>query len=316
MKFAILTVQGFNYGSVLQGFALKKYIESKGHEAVFIDTRKYTIRRSAITNNIPFELRKLRMFWRAWSELGTPLIGQPDENIIVGSDVVFDRDYPDVFYNRNVSYRDVAAYAPSLGESSICNLTVTDWLRLCSMGRLSARDLKTRVTLQHITQREIPMVLDPVFIIDWVQYERPYREMPDYALVYSYEWQDKEFRRRAFAIAEDRDLALVSVGNFHKWCDHNIPDAHPLEFLSYVRNAKHIVTDTFHGTALGIVYRKPMTALAGNYKTANLLHSVGCTPGQEIDSTDYFRMEALLSRRIERSKRYLDDVIASYVGRG
>ena len=55
--------------------------------------------------------------------------------------------------------------------------------------------------------------------------------------------------------AKRNGLKTVSVSLYNPWCDVNIT-ATPLEFLGYLKNAKSVVTSTFHGTVLSIILNK------------------------------------------------------------
>ena len=47
------------------------------------------------------------------------------------------------------------------------------------------------------------------------------------------------------------------------WCDKQIM-ATPFEFLSFIKNAEMIVTETFHGTIFSILYNKNFVSFANN----------------------------------------------------
>ncbi|MDO4189988.1 MAG: polysaccharide pyruvyl transferase family protein, partial [Lachnospiraceae bacterium] len=54
-------------------------------------------------------------------------------------------------------------------------------------------------------------------------------------------------------------------------------DAGPIEFLNYIRNAKIIVSSSFHGNVFSIIFERPFLAIGGKQdaRTGNLLSITG-----------------------------------------
>ena len=58
-------------------------------------------------------------------------------------------------------------------------------------------------------------------------------------------------------------LKTVSVTKYFSWCDKNIV-ASPGEFLGYVKNAKYVITGTFHGSVFSILMKKNFVVYLNN----------------------------------------------------
>lgn len=98
--------------------------------------------------------------------------------------------------------------------------------------------------------------LDPTLLLDgnfWHRYMNPIKAN-DYVLVYQLH-NDKRVGAYAKKVAESMGLPLIRISSsFHQvfregrfiWC----PSVG--EFLSYIKNAKCLITDSFHGTAFAI----------------------------------------------------------------
>ena len=50
-------------------------------------------------------------------------------------------------------------------------------------------------------------------------------------------------------------MKLISVDYSNSWCDKNIIDIDPFEWLGYFKNAKYVLTSTFHGTIFSLKYK-------------------------------------------------------------
>lgn len=114
-------------------------------------------------------------------------------------------------------------------------------------------------------------VLDPTLLLDanfWVRYAKPipYKK---YILVYQLH-NDKKLGEYAAKVAKEKGLPLIRVSaSFHQisrqgkliWCP-NIG-----EFLSYVKNAECMITDSFHGTAFAINFNTPFVEVLPNNNT-------------------------------------------------
>lgn len=115
-------------------------------------------------------------------------------------------------------------------------------------------------------------------------------------------------------------MDIISVGMQQRWCKHNII-ANAFELLSYVKNAKYIVTDTFHGSVFSIKYNKQFITFvreSNTEKLRGLLEQFGLlgravSDITEVSSTlhtriDWNRVNDLILYEQEKSKSYLDEI--------
>ena len=100
-------------------------------------------------------------------------------------------------------------------------------------------------------------------------------------------------------------------------------NAPPNTFVNLVRNAKAVVTNSFHGTVFSIVYNKPFhfftVKQTTNSRMLDLLDSLTLKDrhvvGEELLSNDidYDRPNQLLAEAKKRSLGFLQTNVASYV---
>lgn len=114
-------------------------------------------------------------------------------------------------------------------------------------------------------------VLDPTLLIDaneWSKYLKPIKHK-EYVLVYQLH-NDKKLGEYAKKVADAKGLPLIRISaSFHQitregkfvWC----PSMG--EFLSYIKNANCMITDSFHGTAFAINFNTPFVEVLPNNNT-------------------------------------------------
>ena len=136
-------------------------------------------------------------------------------------------------------------------------------------------------------------IIDPTLMLDgdfWSAFTLPTKEK-DYILVYQI-GHNKKMDAYAKAVAKKAGLPLIRIsasfhqilrgGNF-KFC----PDIG--EFLSYIKNAKCLITDSFHGTAFALNFNIPFVeVLPGETGTRNMsiLRLTGLTDRVLKDEND------------------------------
>jgi hypothetical protein len=104
----------------------------------------------------------------------------------------------------------------------------------------------------------------------------------------------------------------------------------PCEFLGLVRDASVIVTNSFHGTAFAIIYRRPfyccLNGNDGDARMLTLLETLGLSShiarnwqafadGKVECEADFAACADILSRKREEAFRYLTGALSLEVGR-
>lgn len=155
------------------------------------------------------------------------------------------------------------AYAPSIGVSK---LTKEESLflnyHLQSYDAISCREsLGTEILQSTVKGKNITTVLDPTLLLtpdDWNKIAESPKIKGDYILCY-FIGHKTYYREIARQLSRDMGLPLVFIPV--SWQDMGkgnilMPEAGPKEFLGLIRDARLILTDSFHGTAFSINYRK------------------------------------------------------------
>jgi len=254
------------------------------------------------------------------------------EVYIAGSDQVFNPKEVEIRTN----YLDFCpkgvkkiAYAPSFGLSFIPD-EHKEFVksRLDRFDFLSAREKSGCKIIKELTGRDVPNVLDPVFLLEPTEFQKIANPVKlgfnDYLLCYGLN-DFKEQLKFSKRIKQMTGLPIVLITRDPrpiKGVDKIIRFAGPREFLWLFSHSKFIVTDSFHGTAFSLVFQKPFfsyiafPAVAG--RITSLLGNVGLmdriikTP-EEISQAnidfDFKEAYGRLEKMRDISKQYLKQAI-------
>lgn len=190
---------------------------------------------------------------------------------IVGSDQIWN---PDITFGLREEYFGVfgndkkekaVAYAASLGKGFLPAEYDKSFAAL--VNNLSAVTVREKDAIPYVKRffaGPVTAVLDPVFLLGKAEWEKiesvPHRE--GYVLLYSTEL-NKEMAEYAKVLAKRKKTDVVELRAGHGSADESfITDytAGPAEFLGYIHNAGYVVTNSFHGIAFSIIYRRKFMA--------------------------------------------------------
>lgn len=345
-----------NFGAILQTYALQKAILNMGYETEVIDYecnfvyKPYTLKsfkergiKAYIMSSILYLTRIPRMnkfkkfrskilFSEKVNSESIKKISNSYAAYIVGSDQVwnnkitgFDKNFFLDFVKDN---RKKCSYAASFGVSKINNNLVDEYKRLLgSFNHLLVREEKGCEIIKDLIQREVNTVLDPTLLItkeEWMDLASSKRYDGDYVLVYQMgisttmlKFAKKLAKRNGCKIVII-PFPLGSMVNA-KWEVSSGPE----EWLGLFRDAKYIVTDSFHGTVFSIKFNKefftevsPMVkGLSSRIDT--ILGSVGLTnrlivngDNDYIDEKiNYEKVNEKLEKQVTKSLQYLKEMI-------
>lgn len=252
---------------------------------------------------------------------------------VAGSDQIWNTLFPNgrdaAFYlgfvpdgKRKISY--AASFATCQVEDKFRPF-VEQALR--GLDRVSIRERISLPLLASLGRTDGVAVCDPVFLLSSMEWDailrKEEREQPrgNYVLVYDFE-HSPAVRNIAVCIAEQSDCHIFSVGAFReKYTDRNFVNVGPMEFLSLVKNARFVISNSFHATAFSLIFHRPfcvVNRLEGiNERMRSLLED--CELGERLVS-DYASslmeeinwpcVQGLLDGNIVESKNYLKEALS------
>lgn len=150
------------------------------------------------------------------------------------------------------------SYAPSLGTGHIDDEYVEIFKNaLLDFQALSCRERGGAKYLTELLGKEVEFVLDPTLLLtpaDWKKIEEPVNVSEPYMLTY-FLGDNKKHREVAKKIAAEKGLKIVALPiSYLEIKDKSIEKQYvgPGGFISLVRNASFVCTDSFHGTMFSI----------------------------------------------------------------
>lgn len=173
------------------------------------------------------------------------------------------------FYNLMFAPDDMTkvSWASSFGVSNIPWYQKKRTARyLNRIEHISMRENRGAEIVKELTGKDVPVLLDPVFVFDKVQWEDLVKYQPaefePYIFCY-FLGDNEEHRKQALELQKLTGLKIVTLRHLDRYVDFDenfgdyAPyDVDPQRFLNILRNAQYVLTDSFHGTAFSVLCEK------------------------------------------------------------
>lgn len=164
------------------------------------------------------------------------------------------------------------AYAASFGHTEMTEELKSYYKKwLSRYDNIAVRE-DSAVSLLKDMGMDALQVLDPTLLFDssyWKKYCNPIKTTGKYVLIYQLH-NNKKLGEYAKKVAKEKGLQLIRISaSFHQIVREGkmvwAPDLG--EFLSYVKNAECMITDSFHGTAFAINFNTSFVEVLPNNNT-------------------------------------------------
>lgn len=343
-----------NFGAVLQCLALKTVLRDMGHDVSVIDHRNpkieqcYSIEqvipkntgivkrlRHSLSLRITYRCRlsrynKYERFIETYIlSPNDPKVSIEDYDCIVwGSDQIWRWDIigDDLFYWGECGSDKVRkiAYAASAGKmDSHFNQNIK---YLKGFKAISVREPSLKKFLESEGYR-VNVTLDPSLLLTKRQWEEildiPKVCLKPYILVYSMRNRNKVMEM-AQRIAKRENVEIKEIFSSFispRFIMKEYGDGGPLDFIALVRDAKYVVTDSFHGTAFSMIFNRQFITVRLNDghdgRAEALLDSTGLSERMKESiegyekQIDYSRINNVLEKLRSDSIAYLKNNIDS-----
>lgn len=312
MKVGVVTFhRAHNYGALLQAYAMQTFLKENGCDAFMLDYRSAVLEEQYklfsykfylgvgikapahfVNRCLTFFLRRKRIKNYNWF-INTFLDLRDESNcdaFIFGSDQIWNPSITGGFdenYWGNICPETNAlriAYAPSLEAGALDVYAEKVRYALNRFDALSVREADMIEVLNKYTDKGIELVCDPTFLIKKESYEnllRPLDIEGEFVAIYQVNRNSLTYQVAKY-LAHKYGLKIVEMGQntsfLHPGRYQNT--ACPSEFLWMIKNAKYVVTSSFHGTALSIIMQKQFfvtTMGKGEKRMKNILGICGLT---------------------------------------
>ncbi len=348
--------QSDNYGAILQAYALQTKIKEMGYSTKILDY--YSVGVGRWNEQVKINLKKISVknikesIWQfiirkkrdnfeefrcklelttKYSETTISSASNEGKIFIVGSDQVWNCDCTDgdLHYMLNFvqgNYRK-NSYAASFGYDYISEKYEKKVRRLLfDFAKISVREKQGSVLVSKLINKEVPVVLDPVFLLDKVQWMKIMTPInKKYIFVYQAE-KSTSLIQYAKLLARNKKLPIYVVSTVFKGSYgkniKNYSASGPKLFLSLLNGADTVVTNSFHGTAFSILFHKdfyvePLKNNNTNSRINNILEMLDLTEriiDEKFDKNitakiDYSSVEKKIKQMKTNSIEYLENII-------
>ncbi|MGF7057748.1 polysaccharide pyruvyl transferase family protein [Brassicibacter mesophilus] len=349
--------KGYNFGSTLQAYSTQMVLEQMGYDAELInyssDKRKLKKNIKDFGKKIYLRITKPNVH-RAWVKMdkwinsNLNVSGNYDsweklkknagryDATICGSDQIW-RSHKDgiidpFYFLQFISEEKRIAYAPSIARDYIDERIVDEFTAYVKEIRhLSIREKQGAELLKKVTGRDAKVVLDPTLLLTKDQWEKQLENKESYKKDYIFCYlltKNEQYYQEVLEVAKNEKLEVITPAIFSNCYNDSIP-LDSFDFLNLIKGAKFVVTDSFHGVAFSISFKKRFAAYkrfpdsykkSQNSRIYNILdelqirerlvdnNSLQLILNKEIN---FQEVDKLLNKMRRDSLRYLEDSLSN-----
>lgn len=353
-----------NYGTFLQAYALQQVIKKLGFSNSIIDDQRIVMPNGSPYDYI-YKLNPLKRFYiflnlflhrDQWNKYiqdkrfdefkNKYLTVDNDFNtfedlndkydvFIAGSDQIWnpvDEIFKPYYYLDFASKKKIS-YAPSLGVSSYPgNYKSIVRNLLHTFSHISVRENIGKSLLESfINDKKIKTVLDPTLLLkrrDWDNISTSLDlSHNEYILCYMLTYNEKYLKMvRYYADQRNKKLIFLATNEENRKYADKILNVGPSGFVSAIKNAKLVLTDSFHAVAFSIIYGKDFYVFQRfsdsdsrnqNSRIYDLLKMIGLNNRliteqmssipEDQELIDFARIERVIEEKRIESIKYLKD---------
>lgn len=351
MKIGILTFhRAMNYGAILQAYALEHKLNEIGADTCIVDYRNDEIENCTklIGKNEKFGLktlpkvifrfikhRKFNYFIKSNINLSKAIYNADEmaalsknfDAFISGSDQVWndgcindDIVYFQSFDNNIKKYTYAASIGGDIERAKRVNGKFQEYIGL--FDKISLRESNIEPYFIENYGDRVRCDIDPVLLFnsnDWLNVMSKRRHKKPYIFVYLV-GEPNNIRGFASNLSSKYGLDLIDNKSNIEFMRYSGPE----DFLSWIYNADIIVTNSFHGTAFSVLFKKNFycefkSKNGYNYRSQQLLSSLGIDnreiltkeePNTCLD-VDYTNADIKLEKLRKKSLDYLKFIVGN-----
>lgn len=353
--------QSTNHGAMLQAYALPCYLKTLGHDVQVIDYRPgymterhrvpsrynhFGIRQLYLLAKLPEDFggwmrhRALLPFFKQYMPI-TPhqyrtidqLTNEPPKAdlYIAGSDQIWNTFFQNgsdaAFYLDFGTPKRKISYAASFATRELKAGTEGFVKRqLRNFDSISVRE-ESGLELLKSLGYEGTVVVDPVFLLsgrEWSNILALESHEGDYILTYDFEKKNSPIGRLAKRLAALLNCKIYSVSPFARdYADQSFVCCGPDKFVSLIRDARCVISNSFHGTAFSLIFERNffvvnrmdglnvrMQDLLSRYGLDHRLITEDVSDDSLLEGVLYKQVNKMLSQDIDYSKAFLQRQIS------
>jgi len=215
--------------------------------------------------------------------------------VVAGSDQIWNPDWYDSSYMLDFVDSAVSkvSYAASMGVSVLSDEQKKVYEKYLSRFKsISVREKECANVLGDVLDKPVEVSVDPTLLLtaeDWNEIASDRKVEEKYVFLYML-GDDIKVKKTAQKFAESKGLKLVYIPDLigeyvrsdRKIKGRMVEDATPCDFISLIKHAEYVFTDSFHACVFSLLYKKDFFAFdrRGTQKTSsricNLTEMFGC----------------------------------------
>lgn len=349
----------YNHGASLQEYALLHHLNSLGHSAEAVNFKPWYLRNNFSLTSVaqkfdrpfvkqmyilakfPFKYKMLRrkkafdLFSQKYTPSGKQVFFSNDDlkkNVpaadayICGSDQIWNSYFQNgkdpAFYlnfvpNDKLKLSYAASFAIDHLEDGIKPLVKEN---LANFDFISVRETSGVKILNDLGFQNVVQVFDPVFLLCRDHWNNFTIEIPEkFLFIYDFD-SNPLVKKIALHLKKEKGYKIYTVNHNVRYADKNFFTKGPEFFVSLVKNADLIITNSFHALTFSLIFNKEFVVVNRNVeintrmrdllqliKVDRLIQSFD--EFLEIQPIVYSEVNLLLDEKISLSKEFLNDAL-------
>lgn len=216
------------------------------------------------------------------------------------------------------------AYAPSMADGNLNNEQEKELTELLKgFNYISCRESYEKDILSNYTDKQITHVMDPVLLLDSEDYDKITGKRiikNNYLLLYLPVDNNKKLRKFAKEYAKKHNLKILEITTkmMHSYGVKTLTSAGVQEFLSAIKYADVIFTNSFHAICFSIIFNKEFYAFSrkSNGKVRDICKTMNLKDRflendqfKELKKIDYNIVNEKWKEYKEKSQRWIINAI-------
>lgn len=343
-----------NFGTYLQAYALQQAVKGLGYENWILDDRRFVLssplraflgrwkRRLQGQPTAPSNTAAYRKFRERHLQVDERWTDYADLNrrydlFLCGSDQIWSPYFKvNPYYYLHFTDKPKVAYAPSTGTGYLPDRYRRETKPLLDrFSAIAVREASGARSMNEYVNKDVRTVTDPTLLLtaaEWEEVAAPVENaVSPYLLCY---FLSPNAWYMDYARTEARRLGMplkvfYTRSEYRAYGDERL-SAGPGEFLTYIRKAARVLTDSFHASIFSILFHKDFVTFKRfedggerdqNARLADLFARLGLSSrfvGQDrlaeaagLAVPDYTAVDGRLSRLREESLDYLSGALAN-----
>lgn len=356
MKIGIATFHNTpNYGAVLQAFALLTYLKGRGHDVNVIDYLCAGNDESFSPNNIEETIKKnpnfikrtIKIFlfsffvkkeyskkYKKFKDFQHSFLNlcsfdtKDFDAVFFGSDQIWNpritHGFKPFYFGADTSSQTIAAsFAASCGDVSTVSSEEDDFYsNLCNLDYIGVRE-KGLYNYIRSLGLNCSLTLDPTLLLnkeDYIKELNLQKTSDAFILVYELH-KNKELDIFAQQLSKKTGLKIKKVCGFLPFDgkkNKGFFDFGPIDFLELLYNSKYVITNSFHGIALSIIFEKNFNVVLPNFRSERITDFLSMLSLQnrivslgksDFSNIDYSHLSNEFIQSVTLSKKYLNSIL-------